>query len=71
LLANKPLVVIVVVVDGTYYGQIEDRVVQRTQGPVTRKKFFYGSGTSPAQGTVRISGNINFENVSFYTLIKI
>jgi len=51
-----------------YYGQVEDRMVQRGHRSVAGQKFFNGSGTGAAQGTVQIPGNIGFENVSFYYL---
>ncbi|KAL4153390.1 hypothetical protein QTP88_001223 [Uroleucon formosanum] len=44
------------------YGQVEDWMVQRGNGPVAGEKFFHGSGTSPAQGTVQIPGDISIEN---------
>jgi len=39
-------------------------MVQRTHGPVAGQKFFYGSGTGLAPGTVQVPGDISIENVS-------
>jgi len=39
-------------------------MVQRTHGPVAGQKFFHGSGTGLAPGTVQVPGYISIENVS-------
>jgi len=40
-------------------------MVQRTHRPVARQKFFHGSGTGLASGTVQVPGDISIENVSY------
>jgi len=45
-------------------------MVQRAHGPVAGQMFFDGSGTSPAQGTVQIPGDISIENVSITHLLR-
>jgi len=39
-------------------------MVQRTHRPVAGQKFFHGSGTGLAPGTVQVPGDISIENVS-------
>lgn len=53
------------------YGRDEERMVQRTHGPVAGQEFFHGSGTGSAQGTVQVPGDIGLENVSQMTILCI
>lgn len=54
-----------------HYGQDEERLVQRTHGPVTGQEFFNGSGTGSAQGTVQVPRYISLENVSQMSILII
>lgn len=67
--ARQPVVAaITIITRRNYYGQVEERLVQRTHGPVAGQEFFHTSGTGSAPGTVQVPGDISVEDVSFFFL---